>query len=162
MPSTTCRHTDDTIRWIWILFILLPLQGVVGSTDWFSRGGSACGAACREERLDTEATLSSLPPTFATCHRPMQTHETGTVAVWLSAALAAGLAYAVYAVIYNVFFHPLAKFSGPPLAGVTIYWKGYVEVVQGRSFCHFLVELHAQYGEIARYSVFQCALTRIV
>jgi hypothetical protein len=68
-------------------------------------------------------------------------------AVLLSAALAALLAYVLYAVTYNVYLHPLAKFPGPPLAGATTYWKAYVECIANRSFCHFLVELHAQYGE---------------
>jgi hypothetical protein len=69
--------------------------------------------------------------------------------VLLSAALATAIAYAVYAVIYNVYFHPLAKFPGPPIARTTIYWKAYVECIANRSFSHVLVELHARYGETA-------------
>lgn len=75
------------------------------------------------------------------------------MAVLLSAALATVIAYAVYTIIYNVYFHPLAKFPGPPIARTTIYWKAYVECIANRSFCHFLVELHAQYGEMAWYPV---------
>jgi hypothetical protein len=78
----------------------------------------------------------------------MQTYENGTVAVALTAAFATFVAYAVYAVIYNVYFHPLAKFPGPPIARTTIYWKAYIECVANRSFSHFLVELHARYGEM--------------
>jgi hypothetical protein len=69
-------------------------------------------------------------------------------AVLLSAGLTALVAYVLYAVTYNVYFHPLAKFPGPPFAGATTYWKAYIECIANRSFCHFLVELHAQYGEI--------------
>lgn len=69
-----------------------------------------------------------------------------SAAVLLSAGLTALLAYVLYAVTYNVYFHPLAKFPGPPLAGATTYWKAYIECIANRSFCHFLVELHAQYG----------------
>jgi hypothetical protein len=69
-----------------------------------------------------------------------------SAAVLLSAGLTALLAYVLYAVTYNVYVHPLAKFPGPPLAGATTYWKAYIECIANRSFCHFLVELHAQYG----------------
>ena len=92
----------------------------------------------------------------------MQTHENGAMEVLLSAALATVIAYAVYAVTYNVYFHPLAKFPGPTIARTTIYWKAYVECIANRSFCHVLVELHARYGEMAWYPVHQRALTCIV
>lgn len=80
----------------------------------------------------------------------MQTHENGAMAVLLSAVLGAIIAYAVYTVIYNVYFHPLAKFPGPLIARTTIYWKAYVECIANRSFCHALVELHARYGKITQ------------
>ncbi|KAJ4330082.1 hypothetical protein N0V87_010313 [Didymella glomerata] len=57
----------------------------------------------------------------------MQTLENGTAGVLLPAIVASFVAYAVYTIIYNVYFHPLAKFPGPPLAVTTIYWKAYVE-----------------------------------
>ncbi|KAF9701954.1 hypothetical protein EKO04_001059 [Ascochyta lentis] len=80
----------------------------------------------------------------------MQTLENGAVGVLLSAALATVTAYTVYYVIYNVYFHPLAGFPGPPLAGATTYWKAYVECIANRSFCHELVNLHARYGDVVR------------
>lgn len=83
----------------------------------------------------------------------MQANETGPSAVLLSFVVAVLIVYPVYVVIYNVYFHPLAKFPGPPLACVTIYWKAYVECIANRSFCHYLVELHAQYGETTTSSV---------
>ncbi|KAF2030401.1 cytochrome P450 monooxygenase-like protein [Setomelanomma holmii] len=80
----------------------------------------------------------------------MPNHESGIVAVLLPAAFATAIAYAVYAVIYNIYFHPLAKFPGPPVAKITTYWKAYVECIQQRSFCHVLVELHELYGNVVR------------
>lgn len=82
----------------------------------------------------------------------MQTHETWATLL-VSAALATVIAYTVYTVIYNVYLHPLAKFPGPPLARLTIYWKANVRCIANRSFCHVLVQLHAQYGESAWYCV---------
>ncbi|KAH7353180.1 cytochrome P450 monooxygenase-like protein [Pyrenochaeta sp. MPI-SDFR-AT-0127] len=80
----------------------------------------------------------------------MQAHETGPSVVLLYTTVAVLIACAVCNVIYNFYFHPLAKFPGPPLACVTIYWKAYIECVASRSFCHYLVELHARYGDIVR------------
>jgi hypothetical protein len=82
----------------------------------------------------------------------MQSLENGIAGVVLPAIVASFVAYAVYTIIYNVYFHPLAKFPGPPLAATTTYWKAYVECIADRSFCHELVELHAQYGETVRHS----------
>lgn len=79
----------------------------------------------------------------------MQVHENATTPVLLSTALAAVVAYVVFTVTYNIYFHPLANFPGPPLAHATIYWKAYVMCIEKRSFCDFLVELHARYGEMA-------------
>lgn len=83
----------------------------------------------------------------------MATLENGATGVVLLAAITSVIAYAVYTVIYNVYFHPLSKFPGPPLASATIYWKAYVECIANRSFCHELVNLHAQYGEMVRSPV---------
>jgi hypothetical protein len=79
----------------------------------------------------------------------MLDQKNGVVALLLPAALATIIAYAVYTVVYNVYFHPLAKFPGPPMARITIHWKAYVECIANRSFCHELIELHARYGEVA-------------
>mgnify|MGYP004549414351 CR=1 FL=1 len=79
----------------------------------------------------------------------MQTLDNGTVGVLLSTALATAVTYALYTVIYNLYFHPLAKFPGPRSAATTIYWKAYVECIANRSFCHELVDLHARYGNMA-------------
>lgn len=48
--------------------------------------------------------------------------------------------------IYNVFFHPLAEFPGPALAGASSWWKIYKEVVRGDTMANDLFDLHRQYG----------------
>ncbi|KAF3032345.1 hypothetical protein E8E12_001817 [Didymella heteroderae] len=80
----------------------------------------------------------------------MQTLETGAASVLLPAIITSFIGYAVYTIIYNVYFHPLAKFPGPLLAATSTYWKAYVECVANRSFCHELVNLHARYGDVVR------------
>jgi hypothetical protein len=79
----------------------------------------------------------------------MDIHAGGITMALLPAALASIIAYAIYTVIYNAYFHPLAKFPGPPIARITIYWKAYIECIANRSFCHVLVDLHAKYGDLA-------------
>jgi hypothetical protein len=78
--------------------------------------------------------------------RTMQAHDIGTVAVLFTTAIATMIAYFGYTIVYNVYLHPLSQFPGPPIARATTYWKAYIECIANRSFCHYLVELHAQYG----------------
>lgn len=79
----------------------------------------------------------------------MQALENGIASVLFPAIVASFVAYAVYTTIYNVYFHPLAHFPGPPLAATSTCWKAYVECIANRSFCHELVGLHARYGKMA-------------
>ena len=65
------------------------------------------------------------------------------------------VAYTLAIAVNDVWFHPLSRFPGPSFAKVTRYWKAYVEVIQGRSFCHVLKELHAQYGEKVHSPIFE-------
>ena len=49
--------------------------------------------------------------------------------------------------VYNICFHPLARFPGPKLAAATGWWQVYVELVKGQPWSLKLVELHKVYGE---------------
>jgi hypothetical protein len=89
-------------------------------------------------------------------------YDNGIVALLVPAALTTAIAYVSYTFIYNIFFHPLAKFPGPLAARATFYWKAYVECIEQRSFCHVLAELHAQYGEMLYARDTEYALTRTV
>lgn len=75
----------------------------------------------------------------------MRLHDIN-IATLLSAALGFVLGYAAYILIHNLYLHPLRNFPGPRAAAATFYWKGYIECIANRSFCHYLVELHAKYG----------------
>ena len=65
----------------------------------------------------------------------------------LVAASAILVAYVSYVIVYDVLLHPLARFPGPPLAKVTVYWKAYIECILKKSFCDELRELHERYGK---------------
>lgn len=62
----------------------------------------------------------------------------------------AGATWCVYTVVYNLYFHPLARFPGPPAAAATGYWKAWIECVLEKSFVHELEVLHARYGRVVR------------
>jgi hypothetical protein len=65
-------------------------------------------------------------------------------------AIGTCIVYSISRTLYNGFFHPLAKFPGPRAAGLTAWWKTYIEVVEQESMVHLLVKLHAEYGDIVR------------
>lgn len=54
--------------------------------------------------------------------------------------------FIIQKIIYNLYFHPLAAFPGPRVAGATRFWRAYVECILNRSFVHVLEELHKTYG----------------
>jgi len=60
------------------------------------------------------------------------------------------LVYRLIWVIYNFFFHPLARFPGPRGAACTRWWLAYMELVRGISLATLRAELHEKYGDIIR------------
>src|SRR5688500_16900552 len=63
--------------------------------------------------------------------------------VWLLYVLAE---YVVMPV-YNLYFGPLAQFPGPKLAGLTSWYRTYVELVEGECPYRHNVKMHKKYGE---------------
>ncbi|KAI4100175.1 MAG: hypothetical protein LQ339_005581 [Xanthoria mediterranea] len=61
-----------------------------------------------------------------------------------------GISYAVYVVIYNLYFHPLKGFPGPRLAAATPYWF-VPRWLNGRALFQ-VKELHDRYGTVVRTS----------
>jgi hypothetical protein len=59
------------------------------------------------------------------------------------------LVYLCYYVIYQRFFHPLARFPGPFLASLSDLWQVF-DMLSLQQPYH-LTELHAQYGQFVRY-----------
>jgi hypothetical protein len=58
------------------------------------------------------------------------------------------LTYLVYYVSYTFYWHPLARFPGPPLAALTRLYRTYIDCSPSRSFVHTLGQLHGKYGTI--------------
>ncbi|GJE93186.1 cytochrome P450 [Phanerochaete sordida] len=81
-------------------------------------------------------------------------HETFSVLAFALEALQllilSWLLYNVTTVIYNIYFHPLARFPGPRLAAASEWWQAYVEVIKEESLSKKLLDLHAKYGDVVR------------
>ncbi|KAL3417603.1 cytochrome p450 [Phlyctema vagabunda] len=59
------------------------------------------------------------------------------------------IVYSIFMAIYNLYFHPLAKFPGPRL-NAAWDWPYFKALLAG-THDHGLKDLHAQYGEVVRY-----------
>ncbi|KAL0264722.1 hypothetical protein SLS55_000673 [Diplodia seriata] len=49
--------------------------------------------------------------------------------------------------IYRLFFHPIAKFPGPKLAGLTYWYETYHDFLRGGKYTEKISDLHDKYGE---------------
>ena len=61
--------------------------------------------------------------------------------------IAVTLVYYVSLGVYRVLFHPLAKFPGPKLAGLTLWYEFYYDVIGRGKYLWKIKELHEAYGD---------------
>ena len=59
------------------------------------------------------------------------------------------LFYGLLRLVYNISFHPLARFPGPRGAACTRWWLAYMELGRGISLSDLRVELHRKYGNFS-------------
>jgi hypothetical protein len=64
----------------------------------------------------------------------------------LLALAGALISYSLSYVCYTFYWHPLARFPGPPLAALTRFYRAYIDISWKHSFVHHLGELHKKYG----------------
>lgn len=58
-------------------------------------------------------------------------------------------------VLYNLYFHPLAKFPGPRIAAATRWYEFHHEIYRGGRFYEVVDDMHDQYGPIVRVNPFE-------
>lgn len=61
--------------------------------------------------------------------------------------------YAIYGIIWRLWFSPLARFPGPKLAAITILYELYYELIKGGQYTFKIGELHERYGMLVVASV---------
>ncbi|TFK73743.1 cytochrome P450 [Pluteus cervinus] len=85
------------------------------------------------------------------------------ILVWLKTALAGTplslvasttavviVAYIAALSAFRLWFHPLTKYPGPPLAAATTWYRAYFDVFLDGGWVHHLEYLHSTYGPIVR------------
>ncbi|KAJ3556245.1 hypothetical protein NM688_g2132 [Phlebia brevispora] len=68
----------------------------------------------------------------------------------LSSLTLAWLVWIVLNGVYNLYWHPLAKYPGPKLAAATIWWKMYWELLREENLVDVVSGLHEVHGDIVR------------
>ncbi len=56
------------------------------------------------------------------------------------------LSYLITTAVYRLYFSPLAKFPGPKLAALTLWYEFYYDVVKRGKYTWKIAEMHKQYG----------------
>ena len=81
----------------------------------------------------------------------------------LSTLVMGFVAYRIGLVIYRLYFHPLAHFPGPKLAGATTLYRAYWQVWKDGEHVTQFTRLHDQYGKLnfSRYRFSSNVLMKI-
>jgi hypothetical protein len=79
--------------------------------------------------------------------------ELGNISV-VAAFVGSFVAYWLYKIIYNLYFHPLAKFPGPWWAAASYFAELYYDIVRGGQYYKKVIQMHEKYGKCLRRDSF--------
>ncbi|KAF9465534.1 cytochrome P450 [Collybia nuda] len=60
------------------------------------------------------------------------------------------LAFIAFWGVQRLFFHPLSRFPGPPLAALTLWYKAYYDIIMDGGWSTHLDYLHEKHGSVVR------------
>jgi len=66
------------------------------------------------------------------------------------------LLYLIILTVYRLYFSPLARFPGPKLAALTLWYEAWYDIVKGGQYTFKIWEMHETYG--TRVMSYQTAL----
>jgi hypothetical protein len=66
----------------------------------------------------------------------------------LHMAVAFAVLFLVTGVIYRIYFSPLARFPGPKLAALTLWYEFYYDVIKRGKFTWEIQQMHQKYGNL--------------
>ena len=73
-----------------------------------------------------------------------------TITQTIVLATGAIAAYLIIGAVYRLYFSPLAKFPGPKLAALTLWYEFWYDVVKEGRYSWRIAEMHRKYGKSAR------------
>lgn len=73
--------------------------------------------------------------------------QTPSLSHLLVAGAGALILHIVFSAIYRLYLSPIAKFPGPKLAALTLWYEFYYDVVRGGQYGFKIADLHDQYGK---------------
>jgi hypothetical protein len=76
----------------------------------------------------------------------MSTQQTLSFSALASVGFVAVAAYTLYGAIYRLYLSPIAKFPGPKLAALTLWYEFYYDVVKGGQYTFEIGRMHEKYG----------------
>ncbi len=59
----------------------------------------------------------------------------------------------VYGAFYRLYLSPLAKFPGPKLAALTLWYEFYHDVIKGGKYTWEIAKMHERYGKIEIFPI---------
>lgn len=65
------------------------------------------------------------------------------------------LIYLIFLAVHRLLFSPLAKFPGPKLAALTLWYEFYYDVIKRGRYTWKIGELHKEYG-MRQYRAIHC------
>lgn len=67
---------------------------------------------------------------------------------WFPVLCAAVLLYFIGRAFYRLYLSPLAKFPGPKLAALTLWYEGYYDIVKRGQYTFEIRRMHEKYGTV--------------
>jgi hypothetical protein len=67
---------------------------------------------------------------------------------WPLLATLVAVLYMVYGITWHLFWSPLAKFPGPKLAAVTLWYEFYHDVLKNGRYMWEIEKMHDKYGQL--------------